>query len=263
MSARILLVEEDWENLELMRLLLRSHGHEAITSSDGRSAAALAERHRPDLVVCELQMPDVDGYQILRKVRSSKLLGGIPVVALAAIAEPGEAQRVYAAGFQGHIAKPISPGIFADEVARHLPARLKQREAGASMRDGSAKSILVVDDLRENLELVEIVLRHLGYDVTLALGKRDALRTLRSLRPDVIMSDVRMHDGDGYELLREVGMDPALSAIPFILITSAAADDEERQHGLDLGADRYLFRPITPNTLRNEIEACVRERQAA
>ena len=263
MSARILLVEEDWENLELMRFLLRSHGYEAITSSEGRSAAAVAERHMPDLVVCELQMPDVDGYQILANIRSSKLLAGIPVVALAAIAEPAEAQRVYAAGFQGHIVKPIAPNSFAEEVARHLPGRLRQREAGASRRGDSGRSILVVDDLRENLELVEIVLQHLGYDVTLALGKRDALRTLRSQRPDVIMSDVRMHDGDGYELLREVSLDLALSIIPFILITSAAKDEEERLRGLDMGADRYLFRPITPNTLRNEIEACIRERQDA
>jgi two-component system cell cycle response regulator len=77
------------------------------------------------------------------------------------------------------------------------------------------------------------------------------------------MSDVRMDDGDGYDLLREVIADPVLQQIPFILITSAATDEEERSRGLDMGADRYLFRPIAPNALRTEIEACVRERLAA
>lgn len=260
MSACVLLVDEDWENLELMRFLLRSHGYQAVTSPEGRKAVALAERHMPDLVVCELQMPDMDGYQILRDLQASKSVATVPVVALAAIAEPAEARRVHEAGFLGHIAKPITPDNFAGEVARHLPGRTRQRDANASGRAGAAKRILVVDDLRESLELAEIVLQHLGYDVTLARGKRDALRTLRSERPDLIMSDVRMDDGDGYELLREVVLDPLLSTIPFILITSGAADEDERLRGLGMGADRYLFRPIAPNALRNEIEACVRER---
>lgn len=264
MSARILLIEENWENLELMRFLLKGRGYEALTAPDGRSAAALAEAHRPDLILCELQMPDADGYQILRDIRGRVSLADVPVIALAALAEPGEAERVHAAGFQGHIAKPIAPHSFVDEVAHHLPGRSRPRAPAAPRtRLRQAKSILVVDDLRANLDLAEIVLQHLGYEVTLAQGKREAMRTLRTERPDLIMSDVRMDDGDGYDLLREVIADPVLQAIPFILITSAATDEGERSRGLDMGADRYLFRPIEPNALRNEIEACVQERLGA
>jgi two-component system cell cycle response regulator len=263
MNARILLIEENWENLELMRFLLKARGFEPLGAPHGKDAAAFAEVQLPDLILCELQMPDIDGYQILRAIRARKALAGVRVVALSTLAESGEVERVFAAGFQGHVAKPIAPESFVDEVARLLPGKSRSRNAGATGGTRAVKSILVVDDLRSNLELAEIVLQHLGYEVVLAQGRREALRALRAAKPDLIMSDARMDDGDGYELLQEVGGDPALEGIPFILITSVSVNEEERRRGLDLGADRYLVRPIAPHALRREIEACVRERTSA
>ena len=263
MAARILLIEENWEILELMRFLLKARGHAPLSAPDAATGIAMAHRDVPDLVLCDLSMPDMEGEEILRRIRERATLADVPVVALGPDSMAHEDARLRAAGFAGRIAKPITPDNFAGEVARHLPARLRPRPAAAPPATRqSAKSILVVDDLQSNLELAEIVLQHLGYEVLLAQGKREALRTLRNARPDLIMSDVLMEDGDGYDLLREVSSDPVLQSIPFILITSFALDESQRARGLDMGADRYLTRPIAPNELRHEIEACVRERLA-
>lgn len=115
----------------------------------------------------------------------------------------------------------------------------------------------MVDNLQSNLDLAEVLLKHMGYRVVQADGMQAAIRLARQMAPQLIMSDVNMGDGDGFGLLEEVQKDPALKHIPVILITSTAVDHADRARGLALGAKRFLFRPIDPRSLRDEIEACL------
>ena len=266
MSTRILVVEDNWENLELMRYLLKAHGHVVFVAADGAAAVEIAQREIPDLVLCDVQMPEMDGYEVLSRLRSTPALAHVPVVAVTALSASDERHHMAQAGFDGLLPKPISPESFVEDAVAHLHARahLQGRSAPAAQAAAAAgKSILVVDDLQSNLELAEIVLRHLGYGVFLARGMQSALQHMRQRPPDLVLSDVRMEGGDGYELLSEVRSDWALRAIPFILITSFTVADDERDHGLALGADRFLARPIAPHSLRDEIEASIRERLRA
>lgn len=128
--ARILVIEDNPENLELMTYLLRAFGHTPLTAADGAEGLAAAARERPDLILCDLHLPGVDGYQVARRLQDDPDLGRIPRVAVTASAMVGDRARGLAAGFHGYIEKPIDPESFVAEIEAFLPPALR-RLAGA------------------------------------------------------------------------------------------------------------------------------------
>lgn len=271
MTARVLVIEDNWESLELMRFLLKSQGCQVSIAADGAAGVEIARREIPDLILCDILMPEIDGFEVLKRIRSDPSLQDVPIVAVTALDKPGDRDQILAAGFDAYLPKPISLETFAQEALAYLsireralqyPAQRRSLPPGVQENSAAARSILVVDDVQSNLELAEIALHHLGYGVRLAKGMEEGLRGMRQAMPDLVMSDIRLDDGDGFEFVAEVRSDPALRAVPFILITSASTNEESRSKGLALGADRFLFRPIAPHALRDEIEACFRQRHA-
>jgi CheY-like chemotaxis protein len=116
MPARILIVEDDLVSLELVSYLLRAHGHTPIAARDGAEGLVAAARDRPDLILCDLVMPRLDGYEVARRLKSHPATRSIPLVAVTASAMQGERDRALAAGFDGYITKPIAPASFAADV---------------------------------------------------------------------------------------------------------------------------------------------------
>jgi len=107
--ARILLVEDNPTNLELMRYLLTHHGHDVASASNGEQGVERTRELRPDIVLCDLRMPYLDGYGLLERVRADPALDRVVVVAVTAYSMPDDRKRVREAGFDGHLTKPIEP----------------------------------------------------------------------------------------------------------------------------------------------------------
>lgn len=248
----ILIVEDNPQNLELMRYLLVARGYAVRTATDGIEAKASLEEQAPDLVLCDIQMPSMDGYGLLAWLRSRESLRDLPVVAVTALAMVGDREKVLASGFDGYLSKPITPETFASQIGEFLAKR----------RDAALPLVLIVDNMQANLDLADIVLGHMGYRSRLAKGMAQALQCLAESRPALILSDVCMDDGSGFELLTRVRNEPRWRGIPFILITSTADNAADRSRGLAMGADRYLSRPIEPNALKAEITACLAARKS-
>ena len=118
--ARVLVVEDQAENLDLMVYLLTAFGHETLVAHDGAEGVAVATRERPDLVVMDLQMPVLDGYGAAARLREDPELSAIPLVAVTAYAMVGDRARIMAAGFDGYLTKPIDPTGFVRELERYL-----------------------------------------------------------------------------------------------------------------------------------------------
>ena len=121
MSACILIVEDNPANLELMSYLLSRHGHTVLAAGDGRQGLEMVRRESPDLIVCDVQLPAMDGFEIARWLKSQPLLREIPLVAVTAFAMVGDRDRVLAAGFDGYLAKPIQPETFVQQMEAFLP----------------------------------------------------------------------------------------------------------------------------------------------
>jgi CheY-like chemotaxis protein len=110
--STILLVEDVEDNRDLARMLLEMDGHEVLEAHDGAQAVVAARKHQPHLILMDLSLPEVDGWEAFRRIRADALTSHIPVVALTAHAMAGDRERVLAAGFDGYIAKPLNVGTF-------------------------------------------------------------------------------------------------------------------------------------------------------
>jgi two-component system, cell cycle response regulator DivK len=122
MSKVILLVEDNERNRKLARTILEFRGYEVVECEDGAPALELARKHRPALVLMDIQLPTVDGITALGRLRADPETAGIPVIAVTASVTPGERERVVAAGFNGYVAKPIDVATFGELVDRHVAA---------------------------------------------------------------------------------------------------------------------------------------------
>jgi two-component system cell cycle response regulator DivK len=115
----ILIVEDNEQNLKLTRDLLQHHGFETVEARDGRSGAQLAAAVRPDAVLLDIDLPDIDGRDVLRILRADPVTADLPVIAVTAYAMEGDRDAFLAAGFDEYISKPISVAVFADQVRVH------------------------------------------------------------------------------------------------------------------------------------------------
>jgi CheY-like chemotaxis protein len=121
MTARILVVEDNPLNLKLVRDVLQIAGYDVVEARSGEEGLSAAQQAPPDLVLMDLQLPGIDGTETMRRLRNGILSEDIPVVAVTAFAMAEDRERVALAGFDGHIAKPISvralPGLIEEYLA--------------------------------------------------------------------------------------------------------------------------------------------------
>jgi CheY-like chemotaxis protein len=124
-TARILVIEDNAANLELVRYLLSFSGYTVLEARDGARGIALAWQERPDLIICDLQMPMLDGYEVLAQLRKNLDIGDTVIVAVTAFSMPNDRNKVMTAGFDGYLSKPIEPENFVHQIEAFLPAELR------------------------------------------------------------------------------------------------------------------------------------------
>ncbi len=117
---KILIVEDNEINLYLVRFMLEREGYEVIEARDGATGVELAIKEKPELVIMDIQLPDINGLEATRRIRASEADGGIPIVALTSYAMTGDRERALAAGCTGYIEKPIDPENFIAEIEKYL-----------------------------------------------------------------------------------------------------------------------------------------------
>lgn len=121
MGARILIIEDDPASLELARYLLATAGHEALVAKDGGAGIELALSAHPDLVICDLQMPVKNGFEVVRHLLEDPAWRRVPLVAVSAFSMPGDCEAALDAGFDAYYSKPIVPESFVGDIERLLP----------------------------------------------------------------------------------------------------------------------------------------------
>lgn len=125
MAARILIVEDHPASREMMDYLLRAMGYETLLAGDGPSALEAGAREQVDLVVCDLQLPGMSGYEIAERFKNDPRLRGIPLIAVTAFSMVGDKEKVLSSRFEGYYAKPIDPERFVAQMEQHLPPPLR------------------------------------------------------------------------------------------------------------------------------------------
>lgn len=123
--ARFLIIEDNAANLELVRYLLEHAGHSVDGAVNGRDGVVAATATSPDLVICDLQLPLMDGYGVLAELRARPATATLPIVAVTAFSMPNDRSKVMQAGFDGYMSKPIEPETFVERIEAFLPRDLR------------------------------------------------------------------------------------------------------------------------------------------
>lgn len=121
MKPKILVIEDNEQNIYLVTFILESHGYEVIQARDGQEGIERAGQVDPTLILLDIQLPVMDGYAVARELKSNPACADVPIVAVTSYAMAGDRERILAAGCTGYLEKPIDPSTFIAELERYLP----------------------------------------------------------------------------------------------------------------------------------------------
>jgi two-component system cell cycle response regulator DivK len=124
MTKRILVVEDRADNRQILRDLLGSTGYELVEAEDGAQAVEAVSKQRPDLILMDIQLPNMDGYEATRRIRANPDNKSIPIIAVTSYALTGDDAKALAAGCDAYVAKPFSPRQLLAKIREYLPAEV-------------------------------------------------------------------------------------------------------------------------------------------
>lgn len=258
-SGEILVVDDDPGSLLLLATLLRDAGYIVSTASTGELALLAVSRKPPDLIVLDVRMPGMSGFDVCRALQSSAGTATIPVIFLSAAADPDNRILGFDAGGVDFIGKPFVDEEVLARIKTHITMalsakKLLRRRASSGQPPsgtheqnnsvGKKPEILVVEDTPESLYLLSTVLTEAGYAVREAPNGELALWTASRHPPDLILLDIRMPGMNGFEVCRRLKDDPATASVPVIFL-SALSDREDKTEGFAAGAVDYVTKPFS------------------
>jgi two-component system cell cycle response regulator DivK len=121
MSKRILVVEDQEDNRQIIRDMLAATGYEIVEAESGEEALAAVAKQRPDLILMDILLPGIDGYEVTRRIKADPALRSIPIIAVTSYALSGEEQKARAAGCDEYVPKPYSPRQLLAKIRQYLP----------------------------------------------------------------------------------------------------------------------------------------------
>jgi CheY-like chemotaxis protein len=243
-APAILVCDDDAAIVEQFSVLLTAHGYRPIGVTDGARAVELAESERPQAVVLDLMMPHTTGAQVLAALRGSPTTRDIPVVVISGLGP--EADESVADATEGWLIKPVSE----QRLVQAVSIALAGRQSGAS--------VLLVEDDAGLAEVISTMLVDAGLEVVHASSAAAAIDRGRELRPDVIVLDMQLPDGDGSDVVAEFRRQWRLAQTPLVVYSAADLDDARRGE-LQLGTTVFLTKGrIGPDELRDQVLGLVR-----
>jgi len=123
MSKRILVIEDQEDNRQIVRDLVTASGYELIEATTGEEGLEAASRERPDLILMDIQLPGIDGYEVTRRIKADPKLRQIPIIAVTSYALSGDDKKAFAAGCDGYVTKPYSPRLLLAKIREYLPSK--------------------------------------------------------------------------------------------------------------------------------------------
>ena len=251
----VLLVDDNALTRRFIQLALRDEGVTIVEAVGVRSALAIAETTKADLVLLDLVLADGSGFDLVEPLR--KALGApVPVLAVTGLISRNDEGRLGSAGFDDIVNKPIDPLRLRAAVRAYLPERTVPRD-----RFGTGKRLVFADDDPVQRKLGVFRLARLGFEVHAAADGQEAFDLATKVRADVVVSDVLMPRVDGFELCVRIRRDPALSQVPVVLLTNSYLEEADRALANKIGADGYLIRTPDLRDVTDALRALVGPRE--
>jgi adenylate cyclase len=256
-SHRIVVAEDSRLQRRTWAGALRSEGFEVIEAEDGRLGLEAVRRERPDLLLTDVEMPHMTGYELCAAVKSDPEISATPVVILTTLGGFEQIRRGFEAGASDYLVKPKEGEreSFLDNLVERVQSILSGE--GVVQRG----SVLVVDDSNLTRSLVQTAVEKAGFQVTPVASGEEALEVLSTARFDLMITDVEMPGMNGMELSHRVRNDPRTEDLP-ILVLTASRDRSHREMGKGIGVDGYLTKPFSHEKLVVALENALNSRRS-
>ncbi len=242
----VLIVEDEAQVSYILKAILLAHGYKVYLAANADEALGVARRYRPDVILLDIHLPDVDGLQLAEIFRHDPDTRSAPLLVVSAY---DERERAFRQGASAFLAKPLQ----VDKLIATVDALARGR---AGRNQGR---VLVVDDDEKICAICAEVLANLGFEVQSARTVAEARVALHRARPDVLLLDVVLPDGDGFSFLEELKAERASSHLSVIFI-SARTETSSKIRALKLGGDDYLTKPFDALELGARVESVVRRK---
>jgi PAS domain S-box-containing protein len=245
---RALIIEDMPSAAEHLARYLSELGAQVTVCPLGKSAFEQALAVRPEIILLDIQLPDLSGWEVLEKLKSDQRTQAIPVILVTVVDEPAHGLALGAADY---IVKPLTrPRLH--EALRNVFAKTLASTATYF------PVVLIAEDNLANQTVYADYLIAKGYRVSVAANGLEALDRARETRPDLILMDIQMPRLDGLEAIRRIRADPNLQAIPIIALTALAMPGD-RERCLAAGANDYLTKPVSLILLARTLATHLRE----
>lgn len=125
MKTKVLIIEDNEQNMYMLTFLLEAENYEVIQSYSGKAGVETAKSNNPDIILLDIQLPEMDGYAVAKNIRKIDELKTTPIIAVTSYAMPGDREKCLESGATGYIEKPINPNTFVSQMKSFLPDNLK------------------------------------------------------------------------------------------------------------------------------------------
>ncbi len=269
--SRVLVVDDDPMNVKLAEGILKKEGYESIKAFSGEEALARVQRERPDLILLDVMMPAIDGYEVTRRLKADPTTAAIPIIMITALNGTEDKVHGLECGADEFLTKPVNAAELLARTKSML--RLKQYQDQLMLRTRSETAfgeghgplaadpgrprrqhVLLVEDNDKDLRLLSGQIEDHGYDVSVAHDGEAALQTILAGGVDLVLLDIFLPGMDGFEVCQRLKESAETRDIQVALIT-CLKDLEGKIKGMKLGADDYLVKPVDGRELSVRVKA--------
>jgi DNA-binding response OmpR family regulator len=251
MPKKILIIEDEQSLSDVLEIKLKKEGYDVVAISDGAEGYQKLKSWAPDLLLLDIQIPTMNGYEVMEKMRDENV--NMPVIVISNSGQPIEIEKTKKLGAVDHLIKAqFDPSevvykvnvILDPEKAAKQP--IPSQEAGeASAESGGTGSvkILLVEDDKFLRDICRTKLVKEGFNVHEAMDGEQALQDIEKVKPDIVLLDIILPNIDGYQVLTEIRAktDAKISKVPIIMLSNLGQEDDIKR-ALDLGANNYLVK---------------------
>lgn len=273
--ARVLIVDDEMMNLKLFKAYLQTENYDIITAENGREALFQANQNPPDVILLDVMMPGIDGFEVTRRLKQNEDTAGIPIILVTALSGDDNKSRGLDAGADEFLTKPVNRAELVARTSSMIRLKRFQEQLRGRQRsqlqvdapeDNPASehqrvsTILVVEDDDKDALLLQKQLGTEPYIVKRVTSGEAAVREALNQPIDLILLDIMLPGIDGFEVCRRLKGDDQVKHIQIVMLTSLR-DLEYRIQGTELGADDYLVKPVEPRELKARVQALLKKKR--
>jgi len=275
-KPKILIVDDDRDNVKLIKAKLSGQAYVIDTAYDGIQALTQLEQEPPDLILLDIMMPGIDGFEVTRRIKADPATAEIPIILLTALDGAEDKARGMQVGADEYLTKPVKTVELRARVSSLLKlsnykSRLQirveserqlyynNRNRAEPLKRPHGQNVLIVEDDPKDINLLAEYLKAQPYGIQAVKNASDALKFLLNEKVDLVLLDIMLPDIDGFKLCQQIKASDDTRDVQVIFITGLDGL-ESKIKGIEQGADDYLVKPINRLELLARIEVLLKKK---